>query len=262
VTSILDTLREQHPGTFSIETFTPVRSIESNSSGYQVRLDRGTINCLFVVHCTNGYVGHLLPSLRSAIVPVRGQMTAQSPGANFTNEGVRHSWTFVHRRGYDYMTQSGETGSIFLGGGLLNGANDGLDDFGNSDDSRESQLSILHLGGLLPAMFGSRHWGAGGDDRMKASWTGIMGWSADGLPWVGQIPPAIAGREVAPGHGGEWLAGGFSGEGMVSAWRSAEAVVAMMLKEEDISGWFPEQFLVSEERLSQADPNTLLGLCM
>ncbi|EIW86226.1 DAO-domain-containing protein [Coniophora puteana RWD-64-598 SS2] len=151
--------------------------------------------------------------------------------------------------------------------------------------------------------------------RVKALWSGILSTSADGLPWVGRLPPAITGRagpqdhdqalstavepvrrgdghlenEKQPEHqepsdpekhcpiatvsepgagagatgtgtstsartGGEWIAAGYSGEGMVYAWQSARALAYMVLggavvEEERVREWLPGVFCVSEERL-------------
>jgi hypothetical protein len=75
-----------------------------------------------------------------------------------------------------------------------------------------------------------------GKGRVKALWSGILGISVDLLPWVGCLPRAVSGRSEPPPTSvvksekedggermhvgaapGEWIAAGYSGEGMVHA---------------------------------------------
>ena len=181
-------------------------------------------------------------------------MTVQQPGRAFPLKGAERSWSFIYKRGFDYMTQSGVTGHIFLGGGFANADNKGLDDFGNPSDSGQNILAIAHLGGILPAIFGDKNWGL--DDpneaRVKSTWTGTLGFSADGLPWVGEIAKEIAGRD-GRSEGSEWVAAGFCGQGMVYCWRSGQALAEMILGQ-DVSEWFPASLRVSSERLSNSNP--------
>ena len=85
----------------------------------------------------------------------------------------------------------------------------------------------------------------------SVSATGNMGVSTDGLPWVGNL----SGR--ADGRGAEWVAAGFSGEGMVQAWLCGKALVSMLAEHNEGAGeqqpsgaaWFPKQMMVTEERI-------------
>jgi hypothetical protein len=144
--------------------------------------------------------------------------------------------------------------------------------------------------------------GNGDQTHMIAHWGGIMGASVDSIPWVGRIPQSITGRiapksrflvdnrkmdsnafpearetlgseETIAGSSheasarlaapGEWLAAGYSGEGMVHAWMSAKALAYMVLglDKDSIEGsdevdefdgsvgeWFPDVFRLTEER--------------
>jgi glycine/D-amino acid oxidase-like deaminating enzyme len=159
----------------------------------------------------------------------------------------------------------------------------------------------------MPIYFGAESWGAEAvpvppkDDedagaseglwaegRVKAIWSGLLSESADGMPWVGNVPVELAGRKVPPVSStpcslsgphsnterqksaltaapGEWIAAGYSGEGMVHAWLSS-MVVALMLLGEDLteaSTWFPELFKVTDERARAAKrtfkPDVLLS---
>jgi glycine/D-amino acid oxidase-like deaminating enzyme len=72
-------------------------------------------------------------------------------------------------------------------------------------------------------------------------WTGIMGATADGRPFIGEVP----------GKKGMWISAGFNGHGMVLCLKSAEALVTMMETGGETPEWFPESFLITDERLKK-----------
>jgi len=62
---------------------------------------------------------------------------------------------------------------------------------------------------------------------------------------------------------GEWIAAGYSGEGMVHAWMSGKAVAHMVLgREREIETWFPEMLRVTEKRWKDADVEKMLARFM
>ncbi|CAI7586362.1 unnamed protein product [Penicillium viridicatum] len=262
VIGILTRLLADFPDDFRVEENTPVTAIHddtaSNGPKYKVETSRGTITARHVIHCTNAHVSHLVPGFRGRIFPVRGQMSAQTPGDSFPNQAADHSWLFNYDRGFDYMTQLPE-GQMMLGGGFAQGEAGGLADLGISTDSDLSLYIDIHLSGALRAIFGAKDWGCVQGEPMQAMWTGSMAFSSDGFPWVGQLPGAVTGRSEHGSEGAEWVCAAFGGEGMVQAWLGGKAVATMLLARDaslsenasaDLS-WFPEQLLVSEERFAQ-----------
>ena len=253
--------------------------------------------------------------MREKIVPTRGTMSAQRPGTSLgpaTRDGLRSFVFHPGGLGYDYLTQlpTGER-ELMFGGGWASAFDVALADFGLADDSGYSVLVASHLAGALPFYFGSERWGrekapeSGDEDgevmgegtsgegervrwpegRTKATWGGIIGVSADGFPWVGRLPPKIAGRRaplprsastLAPRDSekhqhplaaakdnnasaarlaapGEWISAGYSGEGMVHAWLCGKALAYMLSDAEDeLAGWFPRMLCVTEERWKKA----------
>ncbi|RYO83326.1 hypothetical protein DL766_000065 [Monosporascus sp. MC13-8B] len=108
---------------------------------------------------------------------------------------------------------------------------------------------------------------AAGESRKKQDleptheWTGIMGFSRDGHPWVGVVPPSLGGG----GLDGRGLAvcAGFTGHGMPNAALCAKAVVSLMMaasdeKEEDAEEDdeeeidLPPEYLLTEARVGAA----------
>jgi len=189
-------------------------------------------------------------------------------------EGKR-SYTFVGAtNGFDYLTQlpTGER-ELMFGGGIGHASNDGFGEMGLAkDDSYDADIAG-YLNGALPTHFGLANWGYEGKvqeadtnpwhhGRTKAIWTGIFGWSADGLPWVGRVPDKLTGRDSThcPKFSGEWITAGFSGEGMTAAWMCGQALGKMLLADNanlEID-WFPNQLRITEKRWRRASPESQL----
>lgn len=159
------------------------------------------------------------------------------------------------------MTQNAEAGLFFLGGVTFQGGNGGLDDVGNPADDEQTFLARCHLTGLLPRLLArdAECEKTPAEDLgiavLKSSWTGIMGFSCDGRPWVGKLSEGLSGRRpnvVQGASAGEWVAAGFCGSGMVYCWGSGRAVSAM-IRSENID-WFPRTLLPTEARFQRSGP--------
>jgi len=271
-----------------------------------VTTPRGTVSTPHVIHATNGWSSHLLQPMREKIIPARGMMSAQRPGSSLsasTLDGLRSYVFYSGSLGYDYLTQlpTGEH-ELMFGGGWASVMDTAIAEFGSSDDSGVNLAVASHLAGALPYYFGTRHWGKEkdvadqdceegdvkwGTGRTKAQWSGILGISADGFPWVGRLPPKISGRSapsptLAPrdrdssdGAGksvdsvggktltappGEWISAGYTGEGMVHAWMCGKALAHMVLgRESEITDCFPDILRVTEKRWKKADVAELIA---
>ncbi|KAK3062862.1 hypothetical protein LTS18_003220 [Coniosporium uncinatum] len=181
---------------------------------WTVKTARGCIATPNLILATNGYTPHLLPELQSKIVPLRGQVIAQRPGpklASLTPKGLATTYSFTYDAGYEYMISRAEhpdvpsdlMGDIVIGGGLGRLPNDGVSEFGETDDTVLNTENSNYLGQTLRTYFGG-NWGE--DDpqsSIRKEWTGIMGITSDGLPMVGPVP----------GKDGVWVSAGFNGHG-------------------------------------------------
>ncbi|KIV96389.1 hypothetical protein PV10_00267 [Exophiala mesophila] len=248
-------------GQVMLETHTPatgVRRTTTASHPYQVETRRGIISTKHVVHCTNAFAAHLLPALRGKLYPLRGQMTVQSVPDDFPRSGAKRSWSTIWARGFDYITQSpGPDGSLYLGGGLLQGGWERDRDIGNTDDSQLSAQCLEHLEQVPGKAF--LH---GQGAQIDKKWTGIMGFTGDDLPFVDRLASHVSGREECEaGSGGEWIAAGFNGYGMVHSWLSGKALASMIQgREDEILDWFPrEEFACTEKRLQGMTPEGALS---
>lgn len=229
----------------NLQTHTPVLSVTNlyPASGTKWKIstaNRGAVVADTVILATNAYTGALFPPLREFIIPTRGQLVAVRPGTKIEGApvltktlGLESSTTG------DYMQirapgTAGE-GDCIIGGGR-SFAQNSHDHFTSEqpvfDDSRINPLVAEHLRHTATDFFGADNWGEEG--RVLKEWTGIMGYTLDGQPIVGEAP----GKE----NEGLWLCVGFHGHGMPRTERAAEAVTQLVLGEsrEDVGQWLPK----------------------
>ncbi|RSL62885.1 hypothetical protein CEP54_005484 [Fusarium duplospermum] len=260
VTILQKRLLDLHKGRFSLETNTAVTSVshQDTSSGepeYLLQTTRGAIKAKTVIHCTNGYASHLLPSLTGKIYPLRGTMSVQDPGASFPRVGDRYLWTMMHQSRYDpeakrlttglyYAQQNAITGDIYIGG-----ESQEVDSLLTSNDSEVATSAKENISSIIPKLFSNAD-----DARVKAIWSGIMGFTTDWLPMVGNLGQASTGQAS-----NEWIAAGFNGHGMDKCWLTGQAIARMALGE-DVPSWFPKSYLLTSERLESCTLDASVAL--
>ncbi|KAF5011311.1 hypothetical protein FDECE_2561 [Fusarium decemcellulare] len=251
ITILQKRLLSTHNSRFSIETNTPVLSVSYREDvaqpgyGYLLQTPRGVVRAQKIIHCTNGYSSHLLPKLTGRLYPLRGTCSLQDPGLTFPRLGSQYSWTKIHKGHYNpetdilttglyYAQQNAKSGEIVIGG-----ESQELQNLLTSDDSEVASTAVENISSIVPQIY------LGADEvKVKKVWSGIMGFTADGLPLIGNLDSVTTGRAGAQ----EWIAAGFNGHGMDKCWLSGQAVARLALGE-DTPSWFPESFLASEERL-------------
>ena len=232
----------------NLQTETPalrLRKHDEDKVRWIIQTHRGNIRAEKVLLATNGYTAYLYPPLQGIIAPWRGHMTAQRPGSFISQTDHPGTYSFIHEKGFDYMIfrppGSKFAGDVVLGGGLTKAVHEGLYELGTTDDTTTDPVIIDYLRNCSGDYFGSK-WGS--DDRqgrLRKTWTGIMGRSADNLPFIGRLPEE-----------GLYLAASFQGSGMVLCFSSAKALVLIMEKrDEELKEWFPKPFDISDERMKQ-----------
>ncbi|CAI7637177.1 unnamed protein product [Penicillium pancosmium] len=258
ITAIFEKLLTEFEGRFTLQTNTPVQTIKFNqaeSLPYSIITPRGIIRSHKVLHCTNGFAGHLVPRLVGAIYPLRGTMSVQKPGPEFPMLGDRFSWSSVNEftyrpeidawdTQYHYVQQNAKTGEIWIGGECQK-----LSELLTSDDSTVGKTTQQKLSAVLPSIFSNVE-----PHQVRQVWSGIMAFTSDGCPIVGPVPSSISGREGQ----GEWIAAGYNGHGMDKAWLCGEGIARMALGEGSVPG-LPQIYLLREERLNRLTADESVG---
>jgi glycine/D-amino acid oxidase-like deaminating enzyme len=240
-TAILNTCTQKG---LKLCTQTPVHAIlpsqepsHTSTPLWDVFTQFSTITTHAVILATNGYTPYLLSSLQGSIVPMRGQITAQRTSS--LPVPLATTYSFIYRTGYEYMiprplASSSDGQDIVIGGGLGRLLEAGASEYGTVDDASLNPVISTYLQNTVTGYFGVEECDA------VQEWSGIMGATSDGRPFVGEVP----------GKKGVWMAAGFNGHGMVLCLKVAEALVNMMQSGE-WPEWFPKSFVVSEERLGR-----------
>lgn len=248
VTQLYYLAKRQSSVDLHLHTRTPVTAIKpinDSSRCWELVTQRGSITCTRVIHATNAYAGFLLPHLQgpAGIVPTRGQIIALRANAPVERIGMP-SWDA--NEGQEYWFPRPPTGAaeenalIILGGARAVGSLFGLYE---SDDSIIDPKVGQALRGFLDGIFGDRY-EKGREPEME--WTGIMGYTRQGDPFVGPvIDPADPANDK---YKGQFVSAGYSGHGMPRAFSCGKAVALMVAAE--IQGkdfeqpvWLPDRYL-------------------
>lgn len=224
VSWILESLIKQSK--LNLQTSTPVSCLSPSDCSlrkWNVHTVRGTVKTPHVILATNAYTSCLLPRFRNLIVPVRGQMSALTPPEILLEKPLTHTYSFMGVSKNviqdDYLVQrpissaTGDEGQLMFGGGRSMARHQGM--YVDNDDSIdkrvakylrstlkkvlniESEKSVVSSFSSNPAREEKKGLVA------EKEWTGIMGYSRDGFPWVGAVPEMT----------GLWISAGFTSHG-------------------------------------------------
>ncbi|KIW12107.1 hypothetical protein PV08_09381 [Exophiala spinifera] len=276
--------------TLNLQTETPVASIQEvqGGHGWTVKTSRGEVHAKQVILATNAYTSHLMPEFEALISPVQAQMSALLPpqGSPFRERLIPMSYGMMGVEGQDrvmsdYLVQNpildedaggvvGRGGHLMFGGGRAQARGNGV---GVSDDDYVDPDAEAYLRSLPEHLNLEAEEEAGGAPQtttgtgtsksglldIAASWTGIIGSSADGHPWVGGVP----------GRDGLFVAAGYSGHGMTNAGLCGRHVAQLALKSlkgedwkalqahgvelaEQGKGGVPREYVITQERIDAA----------
>jgi glycine/D-amino acid oxidase-like deaminating enzyme len=184
-----------------------VYGIEERGDGVLVRCRGWAVEAGRVLVCTNACGPELLPELKGLVEPNRGQMLAMRPDRD--GDG-RLDMSYYLNHGSEYI-RSGPDGTVLVGG---------------ARKSREAE-ERTGVDGINPGVQAElERWARElVTDRfvVTARWSGIMGFSPDGMPIV---------RACDAGFGAVgrvWFCGGLTGHGMGMGHLTAKVAVGAML---------------------------------
>ena len=164
-----------------------VRSVASSTAGehrFTLSTSAGELRCDVCVLATNARTARLVPELSQQIVPVRGQALVTHPMA----PPRRLPCNVGDRAGYAIQRPDGR----IVAGGFRHLAERWGREVGLDADAEVREVVCGGIRGWLEETFPALRGVA-----VDSHWSGTMGFSADGLPWVGPLPPVAS---VFPDH--------------------------------------------------------------
>lgn len=220
----------------NLQTSTPVVEVSQmktrrGKKKWVVHTERGEVYAEKVILATNAYTPALYPALAEFIIPTRAQVAAVRPGSKIAgNPALMRTCGLNSAISGDYMQTRAEefsgAGDVIIGGGRKLGTNGEQPIL---DDTTIHPNISKYLTHAAARYFGHENWGRNGETLQE--WTGIMGYTVDKQPIIGE----------APGQEGLWICVGFNGHGMALAFQSAEALVQLLTgKEKQVDEWLPK----------------------
>ncbi|KAI0028593.1 FAD dependent oxidoreductase-domain-containing protein [Vararia minispora EC-137] len=212
-----------------VTSITPSANTTDDASGrWTLHTPRGTTSCGTIVHAANAYTRFLLPEF--AITPVRGQViaTRARADANLSLDAFLLEGMYWFPRPADDEHRGP---LIVLGGGHTPGT---------YNDAVRDPVIGKDLRAFLPSVFPGKF---DVDTEPEVEWTGIMGFTPSGDPYVGPVR----------GAPGQFVTAGFSGHGMPRAFGCADVVARMVAGrlngsgEWDVPAWLPRHYLTDTD---------------
>ncbi|PWN50576.1 DAO-domain-containing protein [Violaceomyces palustris] len=259
----------------NLQTRTVVVGLKRSVEGiWRVETDRGTISCRSVVAATNAYTSGILPEIfKEKIVPVRGTACNIVPSKSFIESKAKKvGGAFSNTYGIrfkpgeaDYMiSRQVKDKSIVLGGAKGEFLWDHSAWYDNVDDSKLLPGTQAYFESYASKYF--KGWKKEEEEEGKPGgvervWTGILGYSSDLVPWIGELD----GEE----NEGLFIIAGFHGHGMPRIPGCASSLALLITSKlsegrvsESVRKAFreslPQPYVITSQRL-QAKVNMIKG---
>jgi glycine/D-amino acid oxidase-like deaminating enzyme len=193
----------------SLFTQCPAVSICRSSSPetwWDVETPRGTITAHTVVHCTNGFAGHLLPKLKPYVTPTRAQALSFVPPIALSGSNMLASTMSLRYSLYKfYSVMQRKADGIFIVGASIRNpdlSRDTVEAMATRDDTAFNQEIkqdiILNFEKYFPVCDSGRLRHGEGTQHV---WSGILGMTVDSVPFVGRLDD-LPGQYVCAGFNG------------------------------------------------------------
>lgn len=187
-----------------------VYRLEDDGNRIRLRTRAVDVVCSRVLVCTNAYASGLITSLQGIITPNRGQMLAVRPDSP---SDARLEYAYYLNHGSEYVRSAPDDQIIFGGCRTYHAQNEATSADGTSDEVQS------HLERYVRELITTNY-------DITARWSGIMGFSPDGMPVVDQV------RVHTLNNPHVWFCGGLTGHGMSMGYQTGRHAVRVMLEGE------------------------------
>lgn len=173
---------EQLGGT--LYEMSPAIDVDTAATQPVVTTDKGTMTCKALVLCGNAYLGHVVPTLASRVMPVSTQVMATEPLGADRAHALLPQDTCVEDIRYilDYYRLSGDKRMLFGGGTVYGGA-----------DPRDIEAKLRpNMEAVFPQLKGV---------KIDYAWSGNFALSFSRVPQMGRIGQNTYFAHGYSGHG-------------------------------------------------------------
>ncbi|KAF9890996.1 hypothetical protein FE257_005253 [Aspergillus nanangensis] len=231
-----------HSKAINVQAHTPVTSVIPQGSTHLVKTPRGSIRASKVVYASNAYTFGLLPEYSANIVPCRGICCHIDVPEG--KEAPFLPYSYVIRsgdgKGSSYMITRPD-GSIIVGGAHSTFQERREQWYGVVDDSTLIEPTKDYYHGFMQRTF--KGWEDSGA-HVKEIWTGVMAYSFDSNPHVGEVP----------GKPGQFICAGFTGHGMPVIFLAAKGLAEMIRDGKQFEEvHLPSLYKTTAERMKKAE---------
>lgn len=167
-----------------IYEMSPVVSVDTEAATPVARTAKGSITCKTLVLCGNAYLGHVVPTLTSRVMPVSTQVMATEPLGEARARALMPTDTCVEDIRYilDYYRLSADKRLLF-GGGTV---------YGGSDPSNIEAKLRPNMDKVFPQLK---------DVKIDYAWSGNFALSFSRVPQMGRIGDNTYFAHGYSGHG-------------------------------------------------------------
>lgn len=206
-------------GKVNLQTSTPATAVHDDpAGGFVIETPRGSIKVKKIVHASNAYVSGLLPEYTRSVVPCKGICVHIAVPEGKTAPYLTNSYVVRDSESVlSYLISRSDDGGIIVGGTAKIFQPYLEQWYGNTDDSTLIEASNGYYDDYMQRTF--RGWEQS-EAFVKKAWTGVMGYSFDSLPHLGEVP----------GKPDQYVLAGFNGHGMPVIWLAAKGVAEMIAK--------------------------------
>ncbi|KAJ4988180.1 FAD dependent oxidoreductase [Stagonosporopsis vannaccii] len=237
----------------NLQTYTVATSVTKATKGRRrwiVQTSRGEIACDNVIHATNAYSAALEPILKGIITPKPHICTkVVPPRAVSGTRAIRNSYGVLLPDGglFSINPRCTADGNVMFGGS--NPGQKALDDWVEKHPENCINDGLADVEGVTSCVKsfiddnfeGWNHAEYGPGEGIQYSWSGIIGLSVDGVPFVGELP----------GKPGQWICAGHHGHGMARIFTAAPGLVKLMSGKSWDEVGLPDVYQITASRLER-----------
>ncbi len=187
-----------------------VYRIEDEGSRIRLRTRPVDVVCSRVLVCTNAYAADLIRDLEGVITPNRGQMLSVRPK---NPRDARLEYAYYLNHGSEYVRAAPDNQIIFGGARTYHADHERTSADGISDEVQGQLETFMRV--LITSEY-----------EVTARWSGIMGFSPDGMPVITQV------KVHTLDNPNVWFCGGLTGHGMSMGYQTGRHAVRVMLGHE------------------------------